>query len=360
MTIQQQIVEPECIESELRKIWETLAKEKKMRASLFNLIVVNRRSERTDYVRNIVQKVVEKFPCRTLFISEDPEEKKPYLKTAVSVLIPKNGESSTACDLIDIGVAGSDIEKVHFLLLQHLTPDLPVYVLWAEDPSVKHPLFNPLSRLATRMIFDSEAADNLLGFAKTLLKLKEETSVEIADLNWARTEGWRDLIASTFDAPDRVEMLRDISFIKFIYNSRESEFFCHLKIQAMYLLAWIMNRLDWELKKAKKDLSFKFSSDIEAKIESDFFEKLGSGTVIATEISTKSGHHFQATRIRERYHYVKIHHSSSEVCELPYEFMLGQTATGASLVNEICKKGTSTHYLEMLKQLIILDANKLC
>ena len=78
MTIQQ-IVAPELIESELIKIWEALAKENKMRASLFNLIVFNRLSPRTDYIRSIVQKVDEKFPCRTLFVSEDPEAKESYL-----------------------------------------------------------------------------------------------------------------------------------------------------------------------------------------------------------------------------------------------------------------------------------------
>jgi hypothetical protein len=45
---------------------------------------------------------------------------------------------------------------------------------------------------------------------------------------------------------------------------------------------------------------------------------------------------------------------------MPYEFVLGQTATGQSLVKEICMKGTSVHYLDMLKELIILDKDKLC
>ena len=95
MTIQQ-IVSPERIETELLKIWEDLSKENKMRASLFNLVVFNRLSSRTDYIRNIVQKVVEKFPCRTLFISQDTDTKQNYLKTAISVLFPNAGESSIA------------------------------------------------------------------------------------------------------------------------------------------------------------------------------------------------------------------------------------------------------------------------
>lgn len=362
MTIQQ-IVTPERIESELLKIWEDLSKENKMRASLFNLVVFNRLSTRTDYIRNIVQKVVEKFPCRTLFISQDPDTQQSYLKTAVSVLIPKGGESTIACDLIDIGVAGSDIEKVPFLILPHLMPDLPVYVLWAEDPSIPHPLFEPLTSLATRVIFDSESADNLLSFAKTLLTLKEKTNVDLADLNWARTQGWRDLIATTFDAPHRLKDLRNLTSLKFTYNSRESEFFCHLKIQAMYLLAWLTSRLDWKIVKAEKNLKFVLQSKeqtIQAAIESVYWEKLGSGTVISTEMTSSQGHDFLAKRIPERYHYVKIHLSSPNSCELPYEFVLGQTATGQSLVKEICTKGTSSHYLDMLKELVILDRDKLC
>ena len=331
-----------------------------MRASLFNLVVFNQLSDRTDYVRNIVQKVVEKFPCRTLFISQDPDAKATYLKTAVSVLIPN---ASIACDLIDIGVAGSDIEKVPLLILPHLVPDLPVYVLWTENPSKPHPLFAPLVKLATRMIFDSESADNLLSFAKTLLSLKEQTKLDIADLNWARTQGWRNLIATVFDSPDRVKDLSDITTLKLTYNSRESEFFCHLKIQGMYLLGWLVSRLGWQMISAEKNLRFKFQSKeqvINATIEPVFWEKLGSGTVIATEMMTSKGDHFESTRIKERYHYVSIHYSSPNSCALPYEFVLGQTATGQSLVNEICMKGTSLHYLDMLKTLIILDKDKLC
>ncbi len=193
---------------------------------------------RTDYFRKIVQKVVEKFPCRTLFISHDPDSPQPYLKTAISVVTPNEKETSIACDQIDIGVAGPDLERVPSVILPHLIPDLPNYLLWAEDPSVSHPLFPPLAKLATRIIFDSESADSLLAFANTLLDLHQKTGIDVADLNWARTEGWRDLIASTFDSRQRQELLKQISILKIVYNARETEFFCHLKIQAMYLLAW--------------------------------------------------------------------------------------------------------------------------
>ena len=362
MTIQQ-LVDPERIESELLKIWDALTKENKMRASLFNLIVFNRLSPRTDYIRSIVQKVVEKFPCRTLFVSQDANAKNPYLKTAVSVVIPEARESTVACDQIDIGVSGEkSLEQVPFLLLPHILPDLPVYLLWAEDPSEPHPLFDPLSALATRIIFDSESADNLRPFAQKLLEIHTKTNIDIADLNWARTEGWRHLIASTFDSAKRIEELKEISSLKFVYNAQETEFFCHLKIQAMYLLAWLSSRLKWKCLKATKQLHFGFQGEkkkIDAIIEPAHWEHLGPGTVISTEIDG-NGHFFKAARLPDQYHRVNIQISSQEKCDLPYQFLLGQTATGQSLVKEITTKGTSTHYLEMLKELIEIDKDKIC
>jgi glucose-6-phosphate dehydrogenase assembly protein OpcA len=350
MTIQQ-IVDPGRIESELMRLWEGLAKEK-MRACLFNLIVFNKLSSRTDYIRGIVQKVSEKYPCRVLFISSDPESERPYLKTAVSVV----GNGSIACDYIDIGVSGSEIERIPFLLLPHLIPDLPISLLWTEDPSVEHSLFAPLSKLATRIIFDSESADSLLAFSQKILRLRAETGIDTADLNWARIEGWRDLIASLFHSGERLELIQDV---KITYNCRKTESFCHLKVQSMYLLAWLSSRLNWDFKNGSKKLEFTFERQ-KAEIRSAEWEKLGSGTVISIDLSTSDGHLYHCARDEKQYHRVSIQTSSPEQCELPYQFTLGQTATGQSLVKEIITKGTSAHYLDMLKELGQMDRDQLC
>ncbi len=350
MTIQQ-IVDPGRIESELMRLWEGLAKEK-MRACLFNLIVFNKLSSRTDYIRDIVQKVSEKYPCRVLFISSDPESERPYLKTAVSVV----GDGSIACDYIDIGVSGREIERIPSLLLPHLIPDLPISLLWTEDPSVEHSLFAPLSKLATRIIFDSESADSLLAFSQKILRLRAETGIDTAELNWARTEGWRDLIASLFHSGERLELIQDV---KITYNCRKTESFCHLKVQSMYLLAWLSSRLNWEFKKGSKKLAFTFEKQ-KAEIQSAEWEKLGSGTVISIDLSTSDGHLYHCARDEKQYHRVSIQTSSPEQCELPYQFILGQTATGQSLVKEIITKGTSAHYLDMLKELGQMDRDQLC
>lgn len=366
MTIQQ-IVNPADIENQLQQIWEGLVKENKMRACLFNLIVYNHLSPRTDYIRNIVQKVIEKFPCRILFVSFDPDATQNYLKTAVSVVAPSSAETTIACDNIDIGVAGTDLERVPFLLLPHIIPDLPIYLLWAEDPSKEHLLFHPLLKLATRVIFDSESADNLLNFSQTLLELKANNKIDIADLNWARTEGWRDLLASTFDSNERIGQLKTLKTLAISYNSKETEFFCHLKIQSMYLLAWLSSQLGWKFVNSDtgSDGQLNFTFDLEGGrsqfiIKSEEWEKLGPGTITSVNLESNDSHVYQCARIPQQYHHVAIQISTPEKCDLPYQFVLGQTATGQSLVKEICTKGTSEHYLTMLKELHLIDRDRLC
>lgn len=359
----QQIVSPEKIEAELIRIWEGLAKQNKTRACLFNLIVFNRLSSRTDYIRSIVQKVVEKFPCRILFISQDSSASPSlhYLKTAVSVIAPKAEETSIACDQIDIGVAGTELERVSFLVLPHLIPDLPTYLLWAEDPSLSHELFAPLLQYATRVIFDSEAADSLLSFAEKLIHLKAKS--DIADLNWARTKGWRDLLASTFAHVEREKELKEWTRLEITYNGRESAFFGHLKIQAMYLLAWLSSRLNWKFQNATPDFRFTFQTEkhpLTVQLQSENWQQLGPGTILSFRLKTATGHHFDCFRTQELPHQATIQISSQTKCELPYHFIFGQTATGQSLVSEITTQGTSKHYLEMLQELLRLDRDRLC
>ena len=346
----QLLVNPEQIESELLKLWDQLSKEK-IRACLFNLIVFNKLSARTDYIRNTVQKVSEKYPCRVLFISSDPESPHPYLKTAVSVV----GGGNIACDYIDIGFSGSEIEKVPFLLLPHFVPDLPISLLWTEDPSFDHPLFEPLVKLSSRIIFDSESADSLLSFAKTILKLQER-GIDTADLNWARTEGWRDLIASLFPSK---QLLDQIEEVKISYNGRTTEVFCHLKVQSLYVLAWLASRLGWKFVKAGKEMSFIFEKQ-KGQISSVTWENLGSGTITSIDFSLKEGHLFSCSRDKKEYHRVNIQISSQEKCELPSNYVLGKTATGQTLIKEIINQGTSSHYIEMLKEILNLDRDQLC
>lgn len=346
----QKLVDPANIEKELVTLWEGLAKEK-LRACLFNLIVFNELGNRTDYIREIVQKVSEKYPCRVLFITHDPSSKNNYLKTAISV----TGSGNIACDTIDIGVAGSEMAKVPSLILPHFVPDLPIALLWTDDPAKAHDLFVPLAKLSERIIFDSEAADSLFDFAKNVLNLQKQR-FDTADLNWARTEGFRELLGSIFKTEEET---KDIKSVNFCYNEQETESFCHLKVQSLYLIAWLASRLGWKFQSAKSNLEFSFENT-SATIQSAKMKTIGPGTIVSFRIEMHSGKIIEAERNPDSPHHVMVKTTTKERCEMPFQFILSKVQTGQSLNREIIVKGTSKHYIEMLQAITQWDKEKLC
>ena len=59
------------IPAALVRLWDALEGTNKMRASLFNLLIVAPKNQRTDYVRTITLKVLERFPSRVIFTTID-------------------------------------------------------------------------------------------------------------------------------------------------------------------------------------------------------------------------------------------------------------------------------------------------
>ncbi len=355
------VVKPHEIEPELQKIWESLAKTNKTRACLFNLIVYAHLNPRSDFIRVRVQKIIEKFPCRILFICHDVNAKKDYLKTAISVVSPREEDSHIACDQIDIGVSGKDLVKVPFVVSPLLLPDLPVHLLWAEDPCPENPLLQKLASFSSRLIFDSEASEHLYLFAQTLLSFHEKGK-EIADLNWARTESWRDLIAASFFSKERLSQLESASSIKIEYNAEETPFFCHFKIQALYLQAWLASRLKWEWEKVKVkkgDTHIHYSESVFLLTSTKRKDLMAAGIVSLT-VETEKKEVFHFYRSKENPHQVIVEIANSEKCDLPYHFILGKDLSGLSLIKEITYKGTSSHYLDALRMLTAIKNPKVC
>lgn len=327
-----------------------------MRASLFNLIFFTKKKARAEYIQSISQTVIEKFPSRVIFITDDTETDEDYLNTRVSVLSSKEGECDIACDFIQIDVAGKHQERVPFVILPQLLPDLPIYVIWAEDPADDSLLFTELKKLATRFILDSESTTNLSTFAKKLLELQSPDR-DIADLNWARTLSWRELLASTFYSAERLERLRKSTKIQILYNAQESEFYCHTQIQGIYLQGWLGTQLDWQLEKMETEkgkITYFYKRDggqVEITLYPEWHETLKSGSILSIDITTEEENHFSFGRDLELPHHVSMRFSTLEKCDIPLRYIFAKEESGQSLVKEITFKGTSKHYLNLLQMI---------
>lgn len=352
------IVHPSKIENQLTDIWDSLQGKGKTRACLFNLIIYSNLNKRVDYLYQIAQKLIEKFPSRILFVTVDHEAPANTLKTSVSVISSESEHNETACDFINIMLSKDSEQRAPFLLLPHLLPDLPVYLLWADDPSKNDPIAQKLEKLAERTIFDSESTDHLGDFANSLFKHQEASGTDVADLNWARTEGWRQLLAETFKSKDRLEDLRLLKSMKIFYNCLETQFFCHPKIQALYLQSWIAAQLGWKYHSSKKQeknthiVYERGGGQAELILIPTELKNIGTGNLVRLEIVGKSNDTFHIHRKEDQPHVINVEFSTEKFCQLPSQFIFDKSEAGQSLVKEIFHKGTSKHYLKMLKNLI--------
>lgn len=349
-------VSPAQIEQELKRIWESLETKNVTRACLFNLIFFTYNNPRKGYFQKIAHSVVEKFPSRVLFITIDQTSKQQDLITQVSVLFSGKTEYDVACDYIEIQGSYSSQARIPFLILPHILPDLPVYLVWGEDLCQNESLLQSLEPLANRIIFDSEASSNLSLFAKHCLAV-QSIHYDVADLNWARIESWRDILSAVFSSEQKLEMMQQAQTLRIFYNAQQSTFFCHAKIQSLYLQAWLACQLKWvftglEEKKEQTICTYQGKAGpIQITLSPAFHAHLPSGLVLSLEILLVSSSSFLFCRDTDQQNHITVQESTLKECSLPARYIFPKSGAGHSLVQEICRRGNSTHYLQVLNLL---------
>ncbi len=359
-------VPPAQVQSELSRLWETLETKNTTRASLFNLIFFTEKNHRTSYFRKVAEKAIQRFPSRVIFITTDRQAKDSSLKTEVSILTSSKGECDVACDYIQIEAEGDADQKIPFLVLPLLLPDLPVYLIWAEDPKKNDPLCNELAHLAERLIFDSEITENFAHFAKSVLDNQAAIQCAVADLNWARIEDLRDLFSMVFYSPDKLEKIQRTQTIDILYNAEETPFFCHTKIQSIYLQSWLACQLGWTLKQMKMEnnsLIFSYENGtipVTVTISSENNPKLPPGIVLSTHLKTTKGESFHFDRTRDRLQQIQLQYSDATCCDLPCYYLFTKAESGHSLIKEIFHKDTSKHFLNVLNFIQKMECLKRC
>lgn len=328
-------IAPAQIQSELLRLWDAQKAINKNRASLFNLIFFAKKNARIEYVHSLVHKVIDKFPSRVLFITQTDQGND--LTTRVSVIPGSSPEADFACDLIEIEASGSSLERIPFLLLPHLVPDLPIITIWADEPAPGNPLFEQLIALSGRMIFDSGVAKDLPKFAKALLAVNKKCS--IADLTWARFENWRKLLSATFYTPERLEQLYRTNKLHIFYNSESKPVLEKADLQALFLQKWLEAELRWK------------AGSVEVVLTPESQPQLTPGSILSLDLSTSDNCHFSFGRDLHFPNQICMRFSTLVRCDIPLKYIFPKTETGRALVKEIGHQGTSPHFLHLLESL---------
>jgi glucose-6-phosphate dehydrogenase assembly protein OpcA len=319
-----------------------LEPEEMQRAALFNLVLHIRDPERADYVRKVSQRVRDKFPCRIITLTES---------TATSVSIETIG-TEILCDQVEIGFAPDQSERLPYLVLPQLLPDLPLYLFWAGKPDPDDPLFTGLQPYITRLIYDPDTLDEIPQFVGWLNSKRFHG--ELSDLKWAHLDGWRLVLASVFNAPDRFPAIARAKQLQIRYSSHPTAFARDPSLHALYLQSWFAARLGWRfLRRGDNQFSYSLSDGrtVEVTLTEEETDLYPFGSILSIETLSHEEEH---TRFTLEENFVKVSSDSPEKCGIPYSLYLPKASRSVALVNELFKKGTSDHYREMVKQLELL------
>ena len=340
----EQVVPVKEIEPTLTKILGEMQGKNKTRACLFNLLIYTKENTREKYIQQVMQKIVFRFPCRILLFI-DKGSAPMAIRSTVSVIEINSGETPIFCDCIQFEMSTLDLNQITYLTLPHLMPDLPTYMLWAEDPFKQDPLPYQLEKFCSRVIFDSEVADQLVIFAKTLLRFQVRTNLTLSDLNWARVESFRDLLIQLFFSKKQAN--NPPTAIEITYNDRDSPFFCHHKIQAIYLGIDLALRFKMQFEKVDEEaLIFKREQQLcKITLKPSTHDTVTAGRILSLSIDLPEDEHYHLKRKESNPSIVVIYRTEKTFCEIPSEYLLAAEDSGASLTDEIFHPETSQHFL---------------
>lgn len=320
-------------------------------AYLFNIIAYAHDKRHVDFLRGILQTVSEKFPSRIIFIDAYNPNEEHFFRVSCGI----KGPANRTCDLMTIEAGGNELSRVPFVVLPNLAPDLPIYLLWGEDPTVENTILPHFINIASRLIFDSESATNLQRFSQTLLDRLKNLSLDAVDMNWAQTRGWRDVLAQMFNNPEKIMQLTNAKQIVIYFNKQPSDLVKHIETQAIFLHGWLAAQLEWKLQAkslVNDTIILQYTNSYEGStkiyLTPQENEGLSPGAISELEILAHDNTHYVLKR-HPTLPQVVVYQSFLNECFLPYNFPLPPLRRGYTFLKEVFYRPTGNHYRNMLE-----------
>jgi Glucose-6-phosphate dehydrogenase subunit len=338
---------------------ENSAKKKQPTASLFNLIIYAHEARRILYFDQLIHSILEKFPCRIIFIHAYESEKESF-HLCLSSVMSGSGKGQVACDQITIKSSKNQLARVPSVMFPYILPDLPIYLLWGQSPFEEHLIFPSLQPYASRVIIDSECFDNLSLFCRQMEANLNLLKMEVMDINWALLSSWRDLLYRIFDRAEKVELLTRCKSILITYNNSKTETVMHPEIRSIYLQGWLASRLGYRYRQAEYfDDSliisyFGENNPLVIALQPGNDSTQLSGSILNITITFTTGHSY-SIHPKPSLSQAIIHESSLETCELPYILPLPNVYSGMTFLNEILHQNVGEHYRAMLHMISPID-----
>jgi glucose-6-phosphate dehydrogenase assembly protein OpcA len=320
---------------------------------LFNIIIYTDDIKSQEAYQTFLNSLKKKFPCRSIFITEDPSSDEELLK--IKVNDEDSPKPQSACDQISIQVTAKTKERSLFLILSYLIADIPTYVIWSKDLKSDDLVLNDLKDIATKIVFDTFITSDLKDFSLELLKHIDRSKSAITDFAWFKGKGWRELLASVFCTQEHIDHLFHAKIIKIKYSSSQLDLSKNYT-PAIYLQAWLAAQMNWKVQNVETiegntRISYeRFLYDTVILLIPEETQDVASGQIISMEIETTDSSHYVLKKLSKD-PLVKVWISSKQACDIPYNISLVDATKEQLVIGELFRRGINHHYHNTLKMI---------
>lgn len=319
---------------------------------LFNLVIYTSEEERTAYFGKLFAKISEKFPSRIIFIqlTDKPSAEKDLIKR---LQVEGSNKTTKPGEQFIIKASAEQLKQVPFTLLPMLIPDLPIYLIWGQNPVLDKVILPQLQKFATRLVYDSECDRNLQNFSQDMLKKIGELKCDFMDIDWALISGWRDVISQVFDNQAHFDVLQDCKSIDIKYNILDTTPLKRKATQAIYFQGWIAAQLGWQYCSFEKDKDlFKIQyahdkDEVTVTLHPVEKQNLAPGSLVEVGLVSSRDSSLSFS-LDEKQSKILVYYSTPERCELPFSLPLPNLQRGLSFMKEVFYHRADQHYLNML------------
>jgi glucose-6-phosphate dehydrogenase assembly protein OpcA len=223
-------------------------------ASALTLLVYVDCQKAAQEVSNMLAEVTQQNPCRAVVMVMDPKGSPPGVMASISAHchLPMEGGRQICSEQITLNARGETGPELASVVLPLTVSGLPIYLWWRAEDFAMAAYFDQIVRVTQHVIVDSARFAATGADMRALAAWIEKHSgrIRLSDLNWARTTPWREVVAQSFDSPDRRPYLYRIREVRIEYEM-ESARLTTQRAQSLLLTAWLATRLGWEFQRSE-------------------------------------------------------------------------------------------------------------
>ena len=231
-------VQPAKLLAELDDLWRSLGNDQEggvLRACAMTLIVCAQGDD--DQCDETLAQLMREYPARTIVLRQR-SGLAPALSAGVRAQCwkPFGSHQQICCEIIEITASRVSLVGAQPVVGALTAPDLPV-VIWCRAPEiVTLSDFQPILRLAGKLILDTAGASNLAAQLR-YIRAAEQAGAIVADLAWTRLTNWRSAVAAFFDNPANLEQISRINGVQVRYQG------AYTPLSAYYMVGWLRHAL---------------------------------------------------------------------------------------------------------------------